>query len=101
MAKYLKKKIKDERGIYIHVYGKNKSELDAKIKARQEEIAHLRMLETNPLVHQYAKKWYAVATQHLSDSRRSDYALAINKHICPHIGNLHMAEVSESDIVVQ
>ena len=50
------------------------------------------------MVWQYAQTWYKLYTAHLSDSRKSDYAIAINRHICPIIGARHILEVSEDDI---
>ena len=47
---------------------------------------------------QYAQTWYKLYTPRLSDSRKSDYAIAINRHICPVIGARHMLDVTPGDI---
>lgn len=98
MQSYLKKKIKDERGVYIAVYAKTPQELAQKVAERTAEIERRKQLAENPLVWQYAQTWYKLYTPRLSDSRKSDYAIAINRHICPIIGARHMLEVSEDDI---
>ncbi len=95
MQKYLKKKIKDERGVYIAVYAKDPEELERKVAERLAEVERRKALASNPMVWQYAQTWYKLYTAHLSDSRKSDYAIAINRHICPVIGARHMLEVSE------
>lgn len=98
MQKYLKKKIKDERGIYIAVYAKDPEELERKVAERTAEIERRKQLAENPLVWQYAQTWYKLYTPRLSDSRKSDYAIAINRHICPIIGARHMLDVTPGDI---
>lgn len=98
MAKYLTKKIKDERGIWIPVYGKTPEELDEKVSRRLEEIEAAKALARNPYVYQYAKQWYDTATKALSYKRREDYANIINNHICPYIGQMHMSEVTPAVI---
>lgn len=98
MQKYLKKKIRDERGVYIAVYAKDPEELERKVAERLVEVERRKALAANPMVWQYAQTWYKLYTAHLSDSRKSDYAIAINRHICPIIGARHILEVSEDDI---
>lgn len=98
MQSYLKKKIKDERGVYIAIYAKTPQELAQKVAERTEEIERRKQLAENPLVWQYAQTWYKLYTPRLSDSRKSDYAIAINRHICPIIGARHMLDVTPGDI---
>lgn len=98
MQKYLKKKIRDERGVYIAVYAKDPEELERKVAERLVEVERRKQLAENPLVWQYAQTWYKLYTPRLSDSRKSDYAIAINRHICPIIGSLHMLDVTPGDI---
>lgn len=98
MQNYLKKKIKDERGVYIAVYAKTSQELERKVAERTAEIERRKQLAENPLVWQYAQTWYKLYTPRLSDSRKSDYAIAINRHICPIIGARHMLDVTPGDI---
>ena len=94
MTKYLTKKIKDERGVWIPVYGKTPEELEEKVRRRLEEIEAAKELASNPYVYQYAKQWYDNATRSLSYKRREDYANIINNHICPYIGQMHMSEIT-------
>lgn len=98
MQNYLKKKIKDDRGVYIAVYAKTPQELAQKVADRTAEIERRKQLAENPLVWQYAQTWYKLYTPRLSDSRKSDYAIAINRHICPIIGARHMLDVTPGDI---
>lgn len=98
MQNYIKKKIKDERGVYIAVYAKDPEELERKVAERLAEVERRKALASNPMVWQYAQTWYKLYTPRLSDSRKSDYAIAINRHICPIIGALHMLDVTPGDI---
>ena len=98
MQKYLKKKIKDERGVYVAVYAKDPEELAQKVAERLAEVDRRKALASNPMVWQYAQTWYKLYTPRLSDSRKSDYAIAINRHICPIIGARHMLDVTPGDI---
>lgn len=98
MQKYLKKKIRDERGVYIAVYAKDPEELERKVAERLVEVERRKALAANPMVWQYAQTWYKLYTAHLSDSRKSDYVIAINRHICPIIGARHMLDVTPGDI---
>lgn len=95
---YLKKKVKDERGIWIPVYAKTPEELEAKVAARLAQIEAAKALAANPYVYQVAADWYATTTQR-SFKRREDYRNAINRHICPVIGQMHISEVSAADVV--
>lgn len=93
---YLKKKVKDERGIWIPVYAKTPEELEAKVAARLAQIEAAKALAANPYVYQVAADWYATTTQR-SFKRREDYRNAINRHICPVIGQMHISEVTTAD----
>lgn len=94
---YLKKKVKDERGIWIPVYAKTPEELETKVAARLAQIEAAKALAANPYVYQVAADWYATTTQR-SFKRREDYRNAINRHICPVIGQMHISEVSAADV---
>ena len=94
---YLKKKVKDERGIWIPVYAKTPEELEAKVAARLAQIEAAKALAANPYVYQVAADWYATTTQR-SFKRREDYRNAINRHICPVIGQMHISEVTTADV---
>lgn len=60
---YLKKKVKDERGVWIPVYAKTPEELEAKVAARLAQIEAAKALAANPYVYQVAVDWYATTTQ--------------------------------------
>lgn len=94
---YLKKKVKDERGVWIPVYAKTPEELEAKVAARLTQIEAAKALAANPYVYQVAADWYATTTQR-SFKRREDYRNAINRHICPVIGQMHISEVTTADV---
>lgn len=94
---YLKKKVKDERGVWIPVYAKTPEELEAKVTARLTQIEAAKALAANPYVYQVAADWYATTTQR-SFKRREDYRNAINRHICPVIGQMHISEVTTADV---
>ncbi len=47
---------------------------------------------------QYAQTWYKLYTVRLSASRKSDYIIDIDRHICPVIGTWHMLDVTTNDI---
>ena len=94
---YFKKKVKDERGVWIPVYAKTPEELEAKVTARLAQIDAAKALAANPYVYQVAADWYCTTTQR-SFKRREDYRNAINRHICPVIGQMHISEVSAADV---
>lgn len=93
-----KKKIKDERGKYIRVYAMTQAELDAKVRARQEEIAYKAALLENPTVSMCARTWMELQPSSLSASRLSDFDLSLRLHILPHIGGMHLMDVTAADI---
>lgn len=94
---YLKKKVKDERGAWIAVYARSQEELDEKVEARLTQIEAAKVLASQPYVYQVAANWYATTTQR-SFKRREDYRNAINRHICPVIGQMHISEVTAADV---
>lgn len=93
-----KKKLKDERGKYIRVYAMTQEELDEKVSAREKEISHRAALLANPTVNMYAKTWLELQPSSLSASRLSDFDLSLRLHILPHIGGMHLMDVTASDI---
>jgi integrase len=99
MPKYLRKKVKDERGIWVDVYGLTPEDLSAKVKAKEREVEAARELAANPRVFEYAQVWYARNSKDLSDSRKINLTSAINNYICPVIGNKHLAELTEADVI--
>ncbi|MFR5780592.1 MAG: phage integrase central domain-containing protein [Oscillospiraceae bacterium] len=94
---YLKKKVKDERGVWVPVYANTPEELEAKVAARLVQIEEAKALAANLYVYQVAADWYATTT-HRSFKRREDYRNAINRHICPVIGQMHISEVTAADV---
>ena len=47
---YLKKKVKDERGVWVPVYANTPEELEAKVAARLVQIEEAKALADNPFV---------------------------------------------------
>ena len=90
--------LRDERGKYIKVYAQTEAELAEKVKARQAEIARLIMLQKNPTVQVEALVWMKMQPAGLSASRLEDFDLALRRHILPHIGDLHIMDVTASHI---
>lgn len=76
------------------VYGKTKEECRRKAKLKAEELKRAAVAAENPYVFQYAAQWYRLNTGDLGQKRKDDYRNAINNHICPVIGNLHVQEVT-------
>ena len=93
-----KQYLKDERGKYIKVYANTEAELAQKVQARRAEIAHLIALQNNPTVRIYAKTWMEIQPSTLSASRLSDFDLALRRHILPHIGDIHILDVTADNI---
>lgn len=92
------KKLRDERGKYIRVYANTAEELAEKVAARQDEIAYRAALLANPTVSMYAKTWMELQPSSLSASRLSDFDLSLRLHILPHIGGMHLMDVTAADI---
>lgn len=88
-----RKSVKDPlTGKYCDLYAKTKAELREKVAAK------LRSGTGDVLVAEYAARWYKLNTAGLSEKRKADYANAINKHICPHIGAKAMQDVRPDDL---
>lgn len=83
--------------MWIPVYAKTPEELETKVAARLAQIEAAKALAANPYVYQVAADWYATTTQR-SFKRREDYRNAINRHICPVIGPMHISEVTTADV---
>lgn len=79
------------------MYAKTPEELETKVAARLTQIEAAKALAANPYVYQVAADWYATTTQ-CSFKRREDYRNAINRHICPVIGQMHISEVTTADV---
>lgn len=88
----------DERGKYIKVYAQTAEELAEKVRARQAEIAHLIELQKNPTVRVEALIWMKMQPVGLSESRMEDFDLALRRHILPHIGDIHVMDVTSEHI---
>lgn len=83
---------------WTSVYGKTKEECRKKAKQKAEAFKQAAVTAANPYVFQYAAQWYRLNTGDLGQKRKDDYRNAINNHICPVIGSLHMQEVTPDDI---
>ena len=95
-----RKKIKSPvTGKWVPVYGHTKQELREKIRQKEAALAEAAQEKENPLVYQYAARWYSLNTGDLSESRKEDYRNAINNHICPVIGGKTLREVKPDDIL--
>lgn len=93
-----RKRIKNPAtGKYVDVYGKTKAETRSNAAARLESLVREAAADSCPYVYQYAAKWYQLNTVGLSDKRRSDYRVAINRHICPVIGPMLLCDVCYDD----
>lgn len=98
-TKLYRKQIKNEvTGKWIPVYGKTKAECREKVEAKKIELRNMTTSVGNPYVYEYAAKWYRLHTGELGQKRKDDYANAINNHICPIIGGMHIADVTADDI---
>ena len=93
-----KQYLRDERGKYIKVYARTEEELAEKVQARQAEIAHLIKLQNNPTIRVYALIWMKMQPAGLSASRLEDFDLALRRHILPHIGDMHIMDVTATNI---
>lgn len=99
-TKTYRKRIKDEAtGRWIDVYGKTKPELRRKVKDRQAQLGAARQATEDPLVFQYAARWFELNTTGVGAKRKEDYRNAINNHICPIIGMLHLRQVTPDNIL--
>lgn len=51
-----------------------------------------------PLVAEYCRMWYELNTVELTEKGREGYRAAINLHICPILGGMHLADVTSDDV---
>lgn len=93
-----RKKIKNEDGRWIPVYGKSKAEIRTKVKQREKEVARRIVEKDNPLCFQYAASWFALWSPGKGEKNIASIRNAINIHILPVIGNKRMIDVEEADL---
>ena len=92
-----RKQIRLPDGSYRTLYSKTEDEMDKKVSAVQQEIALGLDAESDPLVAQYAVKWFQLNMTGLSLARVRDYKTSINKYIAPVIAAKKMREVTADD----
>ena len=94
-----RKRVKDENGGWHDLYAKTKPELREKIKAYEKLVEQAKKAQSDPFCWQYFAQWFKLwepgkGAQNVLSTRQ-----AINLHILPVIGNLHMMEVTEDDLL--
>ncbi|PKM72224.1 MAG: hypothetical protein CVU91_10890 [Firmicutes bacterium HGW-Firmicutes-16] len=94
-----RKRIKNEEGRWIPVYGKTKPELRAKVKAREAEVARLKEEIDNPPCYKYFAEWFALWSPGKGVKDVESIRNAVNNHILPVIGTMRMIDVTENDLI--
>ena len=85
----------------VSVYGNTKAELRENVELKKAELAELAASNGNARdlrVFEYAQQWYKLNAPGVVERTRSGYRTAINKHICPVIGELELAAVNYEDV---
>ena len=102
-----RKRIKNPyTGQWADVYGKTKASCRANVEKKRKAFVEEQLRQDeeqrrkeDPLVYEYAARWYKLAAVDVKQKRREDYANAINNHICPVIGSLRVREVKYENIL--
>jgi len=97
-GRYYRKRVPKPGGGYQDVYGETIADRDRKVEDLQAAWARAAAAEADPLVFEYAQKWFRLHTAGLGAKRVADYRNAINNHICPVIGDRQLSALAYSDI---
>lgn len=96
--KLYRKRVKDETsGKWVDVYGKTKAETRRRAEEKQFALAAKKQREDMPFLFQYAQTWYELNSPSVSDKQKQTFRTAINKHICPVIGNKYLCDITTDD----
>ncbi|MCL2212746.1 MAG: site-specific integrase [Oscillospiraceae bacterium] len=93
-----RKQVKKLGGGYTSLYDRDKKKLERKYKEYMWLYEEGVAIHDNMTVAEYAQRWYKLNTAELSAARCFDLRNAINKHICPHIGDKKMKNVTPDDV---
>lgn len=99
-TKLYRKRIKNEEGRWIPVYGKTKTEIRENVNNRKADIARKIAEADNPLCYQYFAQWYQIWVPGKGYKHAQSVRNAINNHILPEIGNMRMVDVTEVNLKV-
>ena len=90
---YYRKRVRLMDGTYKDVRGKTKEETRQKVHDLIEAQKQGLVLDDKTTVAELAAEWFANRRSQWGYSRRNDYVVAINTHICPAIGGMKLKEV--------
>ena len=97
-ARYYRTRLPKPGGGYKDIYGSTQAERDEKVDAQLRAWAEEAEAREDPLFYQYAQQWFWLHTAGLGQKRIADYRNAINRHICPVIGNERVSELNYSKL---
>lgn len=97
-GRYYRKRVPKPGGGYQDVYAETVEDLAEKVADLQLAWARAAAAEADPLVFEYAAKWFRLHTAGLGKKRIADYRNAINNHICPVIGERRLSALAYSDV---
>lgn len=98
-TKLYRKRIKNEDGRWIPVYGKTKPETRENVRLRKAEITRKIEEANNPLCFQYFADWFKLWSPGKGDKNVESVRNAINNHILPVIGTMRMIDITENDLI--
>ena len=90
---YYRKRVKLQDGTSKDVRGKTKEETRQKVHDLLEAQKLGVILDDKTTVAELAAEWYNNRKAKWSYSRKSDYVISINNHICPVIGGMRVKDV--------
>jgi integrase len=93
-----RKRVLNEDGKYVAVYGKTPDELEEKIYEFKRAVQFGVSIKSNPLVSDYAQKWMDLHAPSLTFGSAVDYQSIIKNHIIKPLGSKHMKEIKPDDI---
>ncbi len=93
-----RKRIKDETGKWVDVYGKTKQETRENVAAKLDTFKARAEAKDNPFCFEYAKQWYELWAAGKQGKYTENFRSAINNYILPEIGNTKLIDVTESDL---
>lgn len=93
-----RKRVKDENGKYVAIYGKTPDDLEEKIYEFKQEVKSGLLRKNNPLVSEYAETWFTLHKPTLIHGSQVDYQSIIKNHIIAPLGHKYMRDVRPDDI---
>lgn len=93
-----RKRIKDTDGKYAAIYGKSPTELAEKVKDARRAVEDNQTAKDNPLLSDYADRWFELNTSNITAASKRDYTYVIKNQIKPQLGHRRIRDITSDDM---